>query len=412
MKLLTSLREEAREKIEEIQKVDLLFGIPSYNNEKTIANVIETLGKGIKQYYPNYKSLIFVSDGGSTDDTRERASMATIPSYNLEKIVSIYRGESGKGSAVRAIFEAAHFLEAKVCVLCDADLRSITPVWASNLVEPVLHKYDFVTPYYIRYKYDATITNLIAYNLIRAIYKYNIRQPIGGDFAFSKKAIQVFLQKNEWDSSVVKYGIDIWLTITAIISNLRICQAQLGAKIHDAKDPIEGLRNMFRQVVHTLFYHIERDYHLWQNSKKRINTKIFGKSINTKPNSFDINLKELIEYFKIGYQNFSPLWKSIINKKSFSALNKAFNSNNDHFFIPITDWAKIVYDFVIAFHFWKRQRIKLIDTMLPLYYARIASLINETKNLNDEEFEAFIEKQAFIFEKQRPYLKELWNKRK
>ena len=57
--------------------------------------------------------MIFVSDGGSTDDTREIANLVQMNSYNIEKIVTVYRGIPGKGSGLRAVFEAAKFLEAK-----------------------------------------------------------------------------------------------------------------------------------------------------------------------------------------------------------------------------------------------------------------------------------------------------------
>ena len=51
-----------------------------------------------------------VSDGGSTDDTRDLARSVDPKSYNIESIVTIYRGIPGKGSGLRAVFEVAAFL--------------------------------------------------------------------------------------------------------------------------------------------------------------------------------------------------------------------------------------------------------------------------------------------------------------
>ncbi|MEA3374289.1 MAG: glycosyltransferase [Campylobacterota bacterium] len=92
--------------------------------------------------------MIFVADGGSTDDTREVAREIDIDSFKVEKIVSIYRGVPGKGSALRAIFEAADFLDAKAVALFDADLRSITPEWVKNMIEPIMQGYEYVAPWY------------------------------------------------------------------------------------------------------------------------------------------------------------------------------------------------------------------------------------------------------------------------
>ena len=83
-----------------------------------------------------------------------------------ERVVFIYRGIGGKGTAFRAIFEAADKLNARACAVVDADLRSITPDWLPCLLSPVLEKdYDFVAPTYSRHKWDGTITNNVAYNL-------------------------------------------------------------------------------------------------------------------------------------------------------------------------------------------------------------------------------------------------------
>jgi len=111
----------------------------------------------------------------------------------------------------------ARQLGAKACVVVDADLRSITPDWIDLLIRPVLYAgYDFVAPYYHRHKWDGTITNSIVYPLTRALYGLRVRQPIGGDFGLSGRLVERYLQKNDWESDVARYGIDIWMTTVAI----------------------------------------------------------------------------------------------------------------------------------------------------------------------------------------------------
>ena len=51
----------------------------------------------------------------------------------VKLIPAIYMGLSGKGRAVRAIFEAASFLKVKSVALVDSDLRSITPEWMQTI---------------------------------------------------------------------------------------------------------------------------------------------------------------------------------------------------------------------------------------------------------------------------------------
>ena len=131
--------------------------------------------------------------------------------------------------------------------MVDSDLRSITPEWIDLLSRPILDRdFDFVAPYYHRHKYDGTITNSIVYPLTRACTGMRVRQPIGGEFGVSGKVIARYLERDDWETDVARFGIDIWMTTIAIAEGFRVCQSFLGAKLHDAKDPGADLTSMFR----------------------------------------------------------------------------------------------------------------------------------------------------------------------
>lgn len=106
MRYDTALRAYTAKRIEEVEEADILVGIPCYNNQGTIEHVIQMVTHGLHKHYKGLRSVIVVADGGSTDETREVAREFQIKPWQ-EKIVSIYRGPAGKGSAFRSIFEAA-----------------------------------------------------------------------------------------------------------------------------------------------------------------------------------------------------------------------------------------------------------------------------------------------------------------
>src|SRR5210317_1750222 len=103
-----------KQKIEEIQEVDILVGIPSYNNSRTIPHVVKAVHAGLAKYYPKAKCVLVNSDGGSNDGTPDLVSQTDIgnletilvdhPVYLINKIVTPYHGIPGKGSAFRTIF--------------------------------------------------------------------------------------------------------------------------------------------------------------------------------------------------------------------------------------------------------------------------------------------------------------------
>jgi len=409
-RVITALREDARKAIENLSSADIVIGIPAYYSQDTISHVILQAAKGLEKYYPDCKSLIYVADGGSTDDTREDAQNIHIDSFNIKKLVSIYRGIPGKGSAVRAIFEAAEFLQAKSVVLFDSDLRSIIPEWVKNMVEPVLNGYDYVAPHYKRYKFDATITNTIAYNLTRALYGKRIRQPIGGDFAFSKEMVRVYMEEDVWESEIAKFGVDTWLTTTAIVKNAKICEAKLGAKVHNVKDPSSDLSAMYREVVGTIFKLSEKYEKFWKKVKGSKDIPIVGEEIGEEPEPFEIDADALIEYFKIGFNNFGVLWKNILDDQDYKVIaSLAKIKNKEDFLFENRCWIRIVYSYMAAFHKTPRQEMKLLETMIPLYNARVASLVNELSGKVTKEAEEYYETQACEFENMKDYLIKKWD---
>jgi glycosyltransferase involved in cell wall biosynthesis len=409
MRFSTAIRQSTRRRLERLGKADIVIGIPCFNSETTIAHVIQTVENGLAINYPNRRCVVVIADGGSVDDTREEGEELEDSPW-IERIISIYRGIPGKGSAVRAIFEAVNLLQAEVCVLFDSDLRSITPNWVKCMVDAVLDEsYDFIAPYYTRYKYDGTITNNIVYNLTRALYGYRVRQPIGGDFAFSLPLIQEYIMKDVWETDVARFGIDIWLTTTAMVHNAKIAQANLGVKIHDVKDPAEALGPMFRQVVATLFSLMEENEKVWKSITRSKPIPIVGPTLNVEPQPFTINVTKLIEDFKIGYNNWKEIWKKIVSPEGWQVIEKLYKTEEKDFLIETENWAKILYDLAAAFHHWKGNRQLMVSVMTPLYFARVASFVNRTKNMSNEEAESVVEEQAEVFENSKNYLIQRWD---
>ena len=407
----TALRGYTSKRIEEIESADILMGIPCYNNERTIAHVIQMVTHGLAKHYKDQRSVIFVADGGSTDDTREVAREFQIKPWQ-EKVVSIYRGPGGKGTALRSVFEAANRLKVRACAVVDSDLRSITSDWVQYLLDPVLSRdYQFVSPVYLRHKYDGTITNNIVYNITRALYGKRLRQPIGGDFAISREVAKFYAEQDVWETDVAHFGIDIWMTTNAITQGFRICQSNLGVKIHDAKDPGQHLGPMFRQVVWTLCYLMERFEVHWKGVQGSEPVETFGQEGYVEPEPVNVDIEGMIEHFKIGFQQFSSLWKDIFSKACFDEIENVVEMDSNQFYLPTDAWAQILYELAATFHSWSVNRYKLIDLMTPLYYARVASFVRQSWDMSSQEAEELVEDQALKFEEHKDYLIKVWDQK-
>ncbi len=420
----TTISETVQEKVSEIEEADILVGIPSYNNAKTIGHVVRAVQAGLAKYFPDKKAVLINSDGGSTDGTIDVVQKAAIEDFHsifvthrknrFLKITTPYHGIPGKGSAFRRIFEIAKALNVKACVVVDSDLRSITPEWIDLLLRPVMEiDYDYVAPYYLRHKYDGTITNSIIYPLTRALYGKRIRQPIGGDFAFSGNLASFYLKQDVWDTDVAKYGIDIWITTTATANNFKICQSFLGAKIHDPKDPGTDLSAMLYQVIGSTFDLMETYYDVWKDIKisKPVPTFGFRYAVGLEP--VPVNIEKMIDRFRLGTKELSTIWKTFMpgDLQDF-VCNELSMVPKETFHIPDDVWVEIIYTFATAYHKKNINKEHLLKSLTPLYIGRVASFVIETWNSNATEVEEKIEHLCGRFESKKDILINNWEEQK
>ncbi|MCK4772393.1 MAG: glycosyltransferase, partial [Candidatus Latescibacteria bacterium] len=163
-----------------IKSADIIVGIPSLNEADNIAFPTDVASRGLRDFFPEAKSVIINVDNNSNDGTGE--TFMSTPTQQPKIYISTPEGVKGKGNNLRNLFRASVELNAKFVVVVDADLKSITPGWIRYLGEPLMGRFDYVTPIYVRHKYDGTITNHIAYPMIRTLGGLRVRQPIGGDF--------------------------------------------------------------------------------------------------------------------------------------------------------------------------------------------------------------------------------------
>ncbi len=411
---------KTQKKIKEIKNADIVVGIPSYNNARTIGHVVRAVQAGIAKYFPDKKSVLINSDGGSTDGTMDVVRNTVMEDFHAImlrhraqptfKITTPYHGVPGKGSAFRTIFQIASAVNAKACAVVDSDLRSITPEWIELLLKPVIeHGYDYVAPLYRRHKFDGTITNSIVYPLTRALYGKRVRQPIGGDFGFSGKLAQHYLTKDVWETDVARYGIDIWMTTTAIANGFKICQAFLGAKIHDAKDPGADLSSMLYQVVGATFDLMEDYYGIWKDIHSSEKVPVFGFEYTVGLEPISVNLERMIERFRLGVRELSELWKAFMPETVITYLGSIGSLNEDAFHISDDVWADIVYHFALAMHNKAMNKEHLLKSLTPLYIGRTASFVIENRTSEADEVEQRIEKLCTVFEEKKNLLLSYWH---
>jgi hypothetical protein len=386
----SGLDDRMRDGLARVASADVVVGIPSYNNAGTIAHVAATVASGLREGFPGRRAAIVSSDGGSKDGTMQ-VVLDTVS--GIPVIAGAYQGLPGKGSALRAIFECTAALGARAGAVVDSDLRSITPEWVQRLLGPVVDgKADYITPLYARHKHDGTITNSIAYPLTRALYGVRIRQPIGGEFGFSGALARRFVDSGDWNGHIARFGIDIYMTTTALLSGARVAQAFLGAKIHDPKDPGADLAPMFSQVVGTLFDLAGRNADRWREINGSHDAPVIGDIKPVEPEVVNASVDILRSKYAAARGEHAGLWDEVLGS------------------VPATfgprEWARIVYAFLAASVRQPARRERYVTALVPLYFARVARFIEDAADMSTADSERLVEQQATAFEEEKGSLRD------
>ena len=375
-----------------IKRADLVIGIPSYNERKSIGFVVKEIKNGLKKYFPDKKSVIVNVDNNSIDGTKEifLKSASYLTTKNISFIYcSSPKGIKGKGYNLRNLFKIIKKFKAKSGATFDADLKSITPLWVKKLIFPVLSKkYDFVFPYYIRLEDDAVITNHLVYPFVYGFLNLDIRQPIGGEFAFSGKLANKFLNLN-WNKTDYQFGIDIFLGLSSYFLGAKICQVNLGKKIH--KSSLPNLNCMFNQVAESLFKVVFKNKSKIKPKREIQNIPILGgrklpQVSDIKPN-FEIYKKMFFEGIKNYQKDIEILPWQITRRINDMCEKKKVK-------IDKKLWSEIMYYLIIKPILNDSLPKISMDFLKCLFFGRVATFFEETLNFTPLQTEKAIRKEA------------------
>lgn len=404
----TALKADARRRIRQIGRADLVAGIPTYRNAKTIAALVQQVSMGLAAHYPDLRMVLVVADGGSTDDTVEAASAPPMPD-TVKRIVTGYHGVTGRGSAVRAIFQMATALEADACIVLDGDLKAMPPWWVQALAGPVLSgDYEYVTPYYTYPRTESGPIDLIAYPLLRALVGRDVRQPTADVFGVSGELAGHFADKDVWETEVARAGVGVWMTAIAIQEGRRIGQAALGTRRHESREPSTTTDQAFSQMVGTLFRMAYILRKTWLTFPQVQPTPIVGSVPLQQADRGILTEMYLSERFRQASKRHRRLWQVALTPEHLDEIRDILNQPNEGFRFPDDLWARCVYDFIVVYNKGEADPDRVVEALIPLCCARQLAFLQETQGMSVEESERVVARQADAFIRQRPYLRERW----
>ncbi len=380
---------------------DILVGIPALNEEATIIHVLNTIATGLSDNFPEYNSLIFVADGGSTDRT-VRLAESFRTRHNIKKIVERSKG-IGKGEAIYRIMKMAKATKANMIAIIDSDLLSIEPSWLDVLLRPLAFGLaDFTTPRYIRDKHDGGITKLLSYPMITTLFGKEIRQPIGGEVGISLGIAKKCLENPHFPKD---FGIDTFITSVALANDYRVDMVPLGPKFHEStqkyKEPGKHLSPMFEQVCKTLFDMMKFYEDKWRPRvlmTRHLRPRRINRYRGPLPTPTIVEPGPFFDAAATRIEEYEGVMREVFGRNGAETIKGMVGNKT----MPSEFWIEGI--FKCAAHYKKTESLDTVRLLAGLWLARYASFIIKTKDMNLYETELVVYEQLQSFLNKRDYL--------
>lgn len=381
--------EGAYKKAEKLGEIDLVVGVPFYNEKHLLPGVLKTLDEGLTGACDAKRSLIVCAGDPAGAEALESIRQLELDTPHLEFLMK--PGSNGRGASIRAILEIANRLEADAVVFA-ADLirengRGLQPDWITRLVEPIRKDYDFVITTFQRHCFEDLLGSFFTLPLLEAFYGYHVKGSLSGIYAIAHDTVEdICADMKFWEDITMEYGIDPWLVTRAVCWKKKICEVELGAKLEEIS--LDKLNFVFKESARSMFKCIKRDEDYWVKDSFIIRTPdICGSRYYDTPYKQAYSTRDLA-LFRYSYYQYKSLYDSAYYDRLYEDTQDDLSGPDMYFKIEGEMWAGTVYR--LLFKYWYDTGVRKDDILNALTFAfsaRVASFIERVQAL-EEELEA------------------------
>jgi hypothetical protein len=299
-------------------------------------------------------------------------------------------------------FKLAQEHQATACVLLGAESHTLHPEAIRALATAAL-TFDLSVARYNLGPHEGLVNSAILYPVTRALFAARPRFPLAIDLGLSIRmadrlatVAQRFTATNQLDAL-------IWPVAEAATANYSITQIDIGTRT--IPQPVAtDLNSLLNQIAGSLFAEVDSKAAFWQRARSIQPTRLPPLTLASSEGPPDVT--SMIEAFHLAYINLHEIWSLVLPPNSLLGLKKLYVAPPGSFCMPDGLWARIIYDFILAYRLRTINRGHLLGALTPLYLAWVASHLILTSS--DTPPEQHIQELAAAFEADKPYLVSRW----
>jgi hypothetical protein len=301
-------------------------------------------------------------------------------------------------------YEIGREHQARAIMMLGPAADSLSPLALRGLAEAVLNATtDLAMPHYVIPPNTGLINLAILYPVTRALFAARARFPLAVDLGLSMR------MADRLATAAKRVGVPnqedalLWPVNEAVAAGFAVDEIDAGTRAVPQPTDID-INAILALVTGSLFGDIEAKAAVWQRPRRPPPAWLLSPVTALSDSTADV--ARMIEAFRLAAANLQEIWSLVLPPHSLLLLKRLSTIDPAAFRMPENLWARIVYDFLIAYRLRTINRGHLMGALIPLYLAWVASHINVTASGTAPE--RHIEAVAAAFEADKPYLVARW----
>jgi hypothetical protein len=262
---------------------------------------------------------------------------------------------------------------------------------------------DLAAPCYDPSPHAGLINSAILYPLTRTLFASRVRFPLAIDLGLSLRMSERLAASAQRFTAANQGEAPLWPVNEAAVAGFTIDQVDVGPRIQP--QPSEpDLNTILPLLTGSLFSDIDAKATFWQRARPL--PPAHHPVPQTPAADGTVDIAPMLDAFRLAYTNLQEIWSLVLPPNSLLGLKRLSVTEGAAFRMPESLWARIVFDFLLAYRLRTINRGHLLGALIPLYLAWVASHINITASgINPERH---IEAVAAAFEADKPYMVARW----
>ena len=263
--------------------------------------------------------------------------------------------------------------------------------------------FDLAVPHYSLPPSAGLVNSAILYPLSRALFGSRARFPLSLDLAVSTRMADRLAGTAQRFVNATQSDAIIWPISEAAVAGLSVDEIDVGTRI--LPQPAEpNINAILTLVTGSLFADIEAKAAFWQRPR-RLPPEQRGFS-EVHGIEGEVDVAPMVEAFRLAFSNLQEIWSLVLAPNSLLGLKRLSVVEPSTFRMTENLWARIVFDFLVAWRLRTLNRGHLLGALIPLYLAWVAGHLNVVKSGISSE--THVEAVAAAFESDKQYIVSRW----